>query len=615
MPAPRSFAALLLSLAACATSERPPPNQLPDRIVRLHAGLAGLADAEEILPSDDPARMWLFAQPNDAAESNAVDVTGMPFQRARRVRTDRALPQPWHVQLTASNTTGVARGDVLLAAAWVRATGPKPDGAMPALWAQMRETVSSWRTLAGVYRPLSTEWQEVYLPCRVDRDYASGTIGFVLFLGSEVQEVEVGGLVVLNVGRAADLARLPATPSSYEGREPSAPWRAEAARRIEQLRKGDLRVVVVGADGRPQPGARVSVRMLRHAFWFGTAVSSRLLADTPEGERYRTWTKRLFNKVTMENEMKWSPWEGDPNYPRARQNSVDVGTWARANGLAMRGHTLVWGFPEFLPPDVRGGLGRDALRERIRAHVIDEVNVFRGGIAEWDVHSEPVTVPGLTDVLGWDAATEWYELTESLDPAARMYANENSMVENASDLVLDQFLAYVRRLQAAGAPIEGVSPQSHFFGGPLLSPSVLLRKLERLAQLGLEIQPDQFEVVLSDERCQADYLRDYYTVAFSHPSVVGVIAWGYWESDMWMPQAAFLHSDGSLRPGGQAYMDLVLGKWWTSEDGVTGADGALVVRGFLGDYRVTAEIEGRRAEASVALPRAGAELRLALPER
>jgi GH35 family endo-1,4-beta-xylanase len=522
------------------------------------------------------------------------------------------LPQAWQVQLSPSSAARVASGDVLLAAAWVRATGPQPDGTMPELWAQMRETESSWRTLAGLYRPLSTDWQEVYLPCRVDRDYAPGAIGFVLFLGSEVQEVEVGGLVVLNLGPGADLARLPATPSSYDGREPNAPWRAEAARRIEQLRKGDLRVVVVGPDGRPLPGARVSVRMQRHAFWFGTAVSSRMLADTPEGERYRTWTKRLFNKITVENEMKWWPWEGDPSYPRARQNSIDLWNWARANGLAMRGHTLVWAFPEFLPPDVRGGLAPDALRTRIRKHIVDQVNVFRGGIAEWDVHSEPTTVTGLTDVLGWETAAEWYELTESLDPGARMYANEHNMVENAADLQLDQFLAYVRRLQAAGAPIEGVSPQSHFFGGPLLSPEVLFRKFERLAQLGLEIQPDQFEVVVADERCQADYLRDYYTVAFSHPSVTGVVAWGFWESDMWMPQAAFVRSDGTLRPGGQAYQDLVLGAWWTSEDGVTGADGVLSMRGFLGDYRITAEIGGRRGEASVALPRAGAEVRLAL---
>ncbi len=84
---------------------------------------------------------------------------------------------------------------------------------------------------------------------------------------------------------------------------------------------------------------------------------------------------------------------------------------------------------------------------------------------------------------------------------------------------------------------------------------------------------------------------------------------------MWMPQAAFLRRDGSLRPAGQAYMDLVLGQWWTSEDGVTGADGTLSIRGYLGDYRVTAEIGGKRAETSVALPRAGVELRLALPER
>ncbi len=600
-----------LFLAGCASSGVHTP-RLPQQVLELHPGLSELPGAADVLPPDDPSRMWVYAQPSDAAVASTVDVPSMPFRTARRVSTRRVLPQPWQVQLAGSNTAALRKGDVLLAAFWARATGPKPDGQLPTLWASMRETASSWRTIAAVYRPLSTAWQEVLLPCRIDADYAPNGLALTFLLGGEEQEMEVGGVVVLDFGAALDLARLPATGSTYGGREPEAPWRAAAADRIERIRKGDLRVVVVGPDGQPVPGVNVGVRLQKHSFWFGTAVSSRILARTEEGERYRAWTKRLFNKVTVENEMKWSPWEGDPRYPDARRKAIEVWNWARSNGLAMRGHTLVWGSPEFLPADV-SGLGPDALRARIDAHIRDEMSVFAGGIVEWDVHSEPITAPGLTNVLGWDAAARWYQLAEELDPGARMYTNEVGALENPADAQLEAFLDYVRGMRELGAPVEGISPQSHFFGGPLLSPEALLRKLDRLAELGLEIQPDQFEVVLSDPACQADYLRDYYTVAFSHPSVVGVVAWGYWQSDMWMPPAALLRSDGSLTPSGLAYQDLVLGKWWTRDDAVTGADGAVTVRGFLGEYRVTAELPGRHAETTVVLPRGGSEVRLELP--
>jgi hypothetical protein len=49
----------------------------------------------------------------------------------------------------------------------------------------------------------------------------------------------------------------------------------------------------------------------------------------------------------------------------------------------------------------------------------------------------------------------------------------------------------------------------------------------------------------------------------------------------------------TLKPGGQAYEDLVLGKWRTNEAGTTDAQGAYVTRGFKGQYEIVVKAGDR----------------------
>ena len=44
------------------------------------------------------------------------------------------------------------------------------------------------------------------------------------------------------------------------------------------------------------------------------------------------------------------------------------------------------------------------------------------------------------------------------------------------------------------------------------------------------------------------------------------------------------------KPNLEVYKDLVFRQWWTDEKGVAGEDGALTLRGFLGDYEVEARV-------------------------
>lgn len=99
--------------------------------------------------------------------------------------------------------------------------------------------------------------------------------------------------------------------------------------------------------------------------------------------------------------------------------------------------------------------------------------------------------------------------------------------------------------------------------------------------------------------------RDFYTAVFSHPATEAITCWGFWEGQMWRPGAAWFRTDWSLKPAAQAYIDLVLGEWWTDVSGRTDAEGEFRVNGFLGDYEVTVTSAGQEATTHLRLERAG----------
>jgi hypothetical protein len=100
------------------------------------------------------------------------------------------------------------------------------------------------------------------------------------------------------------------------------------------------------------------------------------------------------------------------------------------------------------------------------------------------------------------------------------------------------------------------------------------------------------------------------TAIFSHPAVDSFIMWGFWEPRHWRPEAALFRPDWSVKPNGQAYLDLVFDEWWTDETLVTAADGTCAVRGFLGRYEVSAALGEREASTPLDVGHAGAEITL-----
>lgn len=562
------------------------------------------AGAEALAPAGETVECGIFS---------VVPVEGQDFTDAVRVETIKTAPFPYNVRVQAATTGPIQKGDTLSAEFTARRIKSRQETG-EALIAVIVEDSAKPHT-KSLERDLSVgpEWTRIRIPFRADRNAAAGEMQLSLRVGYPPQTLEIGGVKLLNYGPDVEPQDLPQTDFSYEGHEPDAPWRQEAAERIDRIRKADLRIVVTDNEGRPVPGAKVAVRMQRHEFGFGTAIRSDWIVggDSPDHERYREALKKYFNKAVFEDDIKWHNWiDRSPNGKKRREQVLAALDWLEAQDITPRGHVMVWPSWPRVPDFVRD-LGDDPpkLRQAILDHIADQTSVLGRRLAEWDVINESYAHNDVMNVLGRGAMVEWFQAAHKGAPDVKLFYNDYVMFDGEGPGSPSQyFYDTIKYLQENGAPIGGIGEQGHFGGSPP-PPTRVLKVLDRFGELGLPIQITEFDIDTSDLATQVTYTRDFLTAVFSHPAVSGVMCWGFWEGRHWKPRAAFWSKDWQLRPNGEVWVELTTKKWWTNVDLETTDDGAAVVRGFRGDYEViVTSPDGKSATKDVTLAEDGAKL-------
>jgi GH35 family endo-1,4-beta-xylanase len=313
--------------------------------------------------------------------------------------------------------------------------------------------------------------------------------------------------------------------------------------------------------------------------------------------------------VVFENDLKWEQWERkDKGQHRAA--TLAALQWLRAQNIQVRGHNLVWPSWQFTPRRLADyQKNPDKLEQQIEDHIRDIVGATKGQISDWDVVNEPYANHDILDLLPPGSMARWFQLTHETDPQPVLFLNDYAgfMQRGENTPHKDAFEQTLRELKAQGAPIGGLGIQAHF-DNQFTGPEQLLKELDRWAALGLRIEITEFDLNTSDEGMQARYTRDFMTAVFSHPAVDSLLMWGFWEGAHWKPQGALYRKDWSLKPNGQAWNDLVLKEWHTSETLTTKTDGTAGTRGFLGDYQVTVTSHGSSKTMPLTLTKEGVKL-------
>jgi endo-1,4-beta-xylanase len=237
--------------------------------------------------------------------------------------------------------------------------------------------------------------------------------------------------------------------------------------------------------------------LYKDAFHIGAAVNPKTI------ESQRSLLAYHFNSLTAENEMKFS--SVHPQQERYTFEDADViASFAREQGMALRGHTLVWHnqTPDWLFENESGGLvERSVLLERLKAHIQTVVGRYKDVIYAWDVVNEVISDDAddenaflrpskWLDIAGEDFIAKAFEFAHEADPQALLFYNDY----NESDPhKRERIYRLVHSLLEQGAPIHGVGLQAHW---NLYDPSLddMRAAIERYAQLGLQLQLTELDI-------------------------------------------------------------------------------------------------------------------------
>ena len=587
----------------------------PRWAAQIQADAKGLPGSPTVLIDGSALKDFSRQTEEGFATSAVVDVEGQPFSKAIRVEVLRPISPEWRTQVvTQASKAAVRKGDTLLAVCFARCPDSKAESGGPLATARLQLARPPWTGLIDFNLRPGKTWQKFYRHIQAEQDMKPGDLNLAFHLGQCAQTLELGGVALFNLGPNVDQTKIPICQITYAGREPDALWRKAARERIELYRKADFEVRVTDASGKPVPNAAVRVRMLRHAYQFGTFLESPALWDNSDGLKYRETLQRLFNRVTVP--LYWADWGWDN--PETQKTYLKLAALARGMGMHIRGHNLIW--PDWRnTPDWLRKFENDPrrLRNLINASIAERVAIFRQfEFDDYDVINELRDNHTIADILGDDEPAQWFKLTHSLDPRPKLGINEYDIIAGGGHTGAQQavYEGHIRQLLGHGAPLGVIGVQCHM-GEPLTPPQDVVKILDRFAKFGLPIQATELDINIEDEEAQGDYMRDFLTAFFSHPATEAITQWGFWEGQHWIPRAALFRKDWSIKPNGQAFTDLVRKEWWTDARGATDPEGRYLTRGFLGDYEVEVKAGGVTKRLPAKIARGGALLKVRLDSK
>ena len=452
---------------------------------------------------------------------------------------------------------------------------------------------------------LTPQWQSFDL-AGSSPGYGPNSISAHFQAGQQAGTVEVRRIAVVDTGPD------PAAAAAAAALKPGA-----IQDRIRRYRMGTLTVRVVDSQGRAIPNAQVQMTQTRHAFLFGCNVFGYDPADPSLSQKkYQDQFAALFNYATLP--FYWGAFEQAPSRPDYARLQA-MADWCVAHRITPKGHPLVWHevWPAWAPQTP------DAAIPLLHARVADLVPRYKDTIHYWDVLNEANGAAGQVPPNG---ESEWIKR----DGPASVVGTALGWARAAGKGLPETFLyndydtgssnvALLTQLRRNGRLPDAIGLQSHMHSGtwPL---SKIWTVCQRFSEFGRPIHFTETTVLsgpsravdfnapyatdwhtdATDEAAQADYVVQFYTVLFSHPSLRAITWWDFSDKNAWLnAPAGLLRRDMTPKPAYTRLLNLIHHTWWTHAVGTTDTRGLLSQRVFYGQYTVTARVGGTRSETQV----------------
>lgn len=284
---------------------------------------------------------------------------------------------------------------------------------------------------------------------------------------------------------------------------------------------GFLAGLVSGASSAAGPteppglDALARAKGLRFGSMLGRAVGSR--PGSFDDPLYRELTTRECSVLVLENETKWPQLRPDPRQPYRFGPADEIFAWGRSKGMALRGHTLLWMPPRWLPAWLaEAGFGaqpRRAAESLLDHHVRTTCTHFGDALESWDVVNEAVepATGALRDNLlvqgfGGDAVeliARAFHLAREHAPQAQLVYNDFMGWGEGDAAHRAGVLRLLAELRRRDVPVQALGVQAHIgaWGSPVAGgrdPATRVaqwrRFLDDVMGLGLDVLVTEFDV-------------------------------------------------------------------------------------------------------------------------
>ena len=301
---------------------------------------------------------------------------------------------------------------------------------------------------------------------------------------------------------------------------------------------------------------------------------------------------KYFNYGVSGNSFKWSGIQAQhvaPNY----KNFDNAVRWTQKVGWELRAHTLLWGGYEYtsdheMPRWVKDLPTPQAFTDTCKMRVIREVSRYKGIIKEYDVMNEPVHATYTSSVVGDSINWNCFKWARSADPDAELYINEYNVEFNWGNAI--KYRDLILKIKAMGGPVTGVGMQAHFWDCCRPNVDELVKNINIVAEAGLPIKLTEYDY--GGNLTQADQASDFIkvlTVAFSHPSINGLVSWGLSDDGAWRENTGFFDANHKPKQAADTLLYYTKTKWATNFDTLMASGDVLFFDAYYGNYTIEVE--------------------------
>jgi endo-1,4-beta-xylanase len=264
--------------------------------------------------------------------------------------------------------------------------------------------------------------------------------------------------------------------------------------------------------------------------------------------------------LVPENEMKWAALR--PSATRFAFARLDAMlAYADANGMAMRGHTLLWHQPKWMPRWANehdfGAEPRVEGERLLVEHVRTVCERYGARIGAYDVVNETVDPAdgglyetALSRAIGGTEATVdlAFHTARAAAPRAQLVYNDYMSWEPGNERHRAGVLRLLEGFRRRNTPVDALGVQSHLVtqapGGP---GALALQRdwrafLDAVVAMGYRLVITELDVrdnhlpadIVVRDRAVADYVRAYLDVMFAYPQLRDVLVWGMSDRYSWI---------------------------------------------------------------------------------